>query len=248
MRLIGLVVVRNHLIFEYTPEMSVESLLPVCDEVLLVDMSSDDGSAEVLQEFAKTNPKIRFVSQIWDRPYADINWWTRAINRARELIPPNDWLIHLDADEALGENCSEQIRGAMSSDIPILFRRHNFWRDAKHLVAENRACGEMVARAGKASFYLPSDEPNPLVHPNLRTTAEPRTGCEIFHYGFLRDDDAFIRKSIEVQNAFMGSCDPRVLEHWKDKSFDFFDGLPLRDFIGTHPACAHAWLKSKGYL
>lgn len=254
-KIIGLVVVRNHKTLDYIPELAAESLVPFCDEVVVSDMQSDDGSYEALQEWVKNHDKIRLVQQAWEKPHNDPQWWVKALNVAREEIAkrePNAFLFQLDADELVGPECAHGVKMCVEAGGSAFFKRFNFWKDTKHLVPENRCCGEYVARLGPVGLYLPSDEPEPAVKPNIRTLAEYYPNLFIYHYGFLRDSQAFIKKSEVVQNAFFGSCDQRLLdakgrsERWYDVR-DYFDGLELRDWFGTHPSLAHQWLAERGY-
>ena len=252
MNLIGLVVTRCHKRFDYIPQIAAISLLPHCKEVVIADFGSDDGSYEELVDFGKIDSRLRVVSQPFDKPFNRPTWWVETINYAREhYIDPNDWLLHLDADEVLTDNVGAGIKIAMENNTPGLFKRFNFWRDTKHLVPFNRCCGDTVARLGPANIWLPSDEPHPLHEPHLRQTAVHYGGLEIYHYGFLRDKTKFVLKSEEVQNMFIGSCDDRILK-FKDgtvpwDSIDYFDNLPLRDFYEQHPKCAHEWLRKNGH-
>lgn len=251
MNLIGLVLTRNHKTLDYIPCEAAKSLIPHCDQVVVVDMQSDDGSYEELVEFEKIDSRLRVVQQPWANPHNRPTWWVEALNLARTtFIDPKDWLIQLDADEVLADYAGNAIKIQRENKQAGLFKRLNFWKDDKHLAPENRYCGTMVARMGPANLYLPSDEPHPAETPNLRTSAEFIGGLEIYHYGALRDPHAFVRKSKTVQNAFFGSCDARILKYegtqkdWREE--DYFD-LPLRDYIGQHPKVAKEWLRSRGY-
>jgi hypothetical protein len=251
MKLIGLIVSRNHRSLDYMTVEAARSLIPICDFVVVSDMESDDGSWEDLTERLGTNRYVRLRRQPWEKPHNDPQWWVKALNYARERIDPADWLLQLDADEVLGPESYSSIKLAMQDETPGLFRRYTFWRDAQHLVPWNKCCGEMVARLGPANLYLPSDEPNPAVHPNIRDRAEVYSGLHIYHYGMIRYPDAFVRKSNVVQSCFFGSVDPRIAvaqekySRWDEH--DFFDGEPLRDFTGKHPEIAHPWLLARGY-
>lgn len=253
MNLIGLVVVRNAITFDYIPKISANSLIPHCNEVIVADFGSHDGTYEDLVEYGKTDSRLRIISQPFEKPHNRPTWWVETVNYAREnYINPNDWLIHLDADEVLTDHVGKAIKLAMENGTPGLFKRYNFWRDTKHLVPENRCCGDTVARLGPASMWLPSDEPHPLKEPNLRQTAVHYGGLEIYHFGFIRDKKKFVLKSEEVQNMFIGSCDDRLLQ-FKGKdipwdSIDYFDNLPLKDFTGhPMPRPAREWLRSNGH-
>jgi hypothetical protein len=247
MRLVGLIVVRNFRSLDYTPIEAAKSLIPHCDEVVISDMKSDDGSFDELWEFGKTDDRLRIVQQPWGDPFNNPEWWVDALNYAREnFLYGRDFLLQLDADEVLGPECRDGIQMCKQDEGSALFRRFNFWKDPQHLAPENRVCGTMVARMGPANVWLPSDEPNPKRRPHLRERAQDYPQLNIYHYGFLRDPKAFLRKAQVVQEAFFGSTDERLTsvkdsEIWYDK--DFFDGLPLRDFIGNHPPEILPWLR-----
>jgi hypothetical protein len=251
MKLIGLVVTRNHLSLDYMPVEAAISLAEVCDEVVVVDMESDDGSWEKLNMELWGREPFVLRQQPWEKPHNDPQWWVKALNRARAGLPQDAWLLQLDADEVIGTESYDGIYLAMDNGTPGLFRRYTFWRDPEHLVPWNKCCGEMVARLGPANLYLPSDEPNPAVHPNIRDTAEVYSGLHIYHYGMIRRPEAFVLKSTVVQNCFFGSVDPRIAtaqstySKWND--YDFFDGQPLRDFPGKHPVVARPWLLERGF-
>lgn len=255
MKLIGLVVTRSHLTLDYTPIQAAISLAPVCDTVFVSDMESDDGSYEDLQKKLGGLHNIIVETQPWDKPHNDPQWWVRALNHARKkFVSRGEMFIQLDADEVIGPESHGAIREAANSN-PLggaMFKRYTFWGDANHLVPHNRCCGEMVARMGPGHMYLPSDEPIPAERPNIREVAEEYPNLYIYHYGMIREPSKFLAKSDVVQNAFFGSVDQRLKdvkdgEPWY-KQRDYFDGLPLRDFTGKHPAIMHEWLKERGHL
>lgn len=248
----GLVVVRNAISLDYCVQEAALSLVPYCDTVVISDMESDDGTWEMLEKWKTIDSRIKLERQPWANPHNRPTWWVEALNYARtNFVPQDGYILQLDADEVISEHAHTGIRLCIEAGSGGLFKRWNFWQDPQHMTPENRCCGTMVARFGKANLYLPSDEPHPVVTPNLRTTAEYHGGMEIYHYGFLRKPQAFVRKSEVVQNAFFGSCDSRILEykdkpmHWNSR--DYFDGLPLRDFINAHPKVARKWLEDRGY-
>jgi glycosyltransferase involved in cell wall biosynthesis len=246
----GYVCIRNAIFFDYCIREAVMSLLPVCDEVIISDGQSDDGTFEILKELAKMDSRVRIITYPWDNPVRDIGFWTRWMNTARGHLRYATQL-EVDADEIIDPAGYDQIRALVGTGKSALFQRLNFWKDSKHLAPENVACGTQVARLGPTSAWMCSDEPFPAVNPNIRTDAEPFPTLRIFHYGFIRDPKAFVRKSVAVQNMFFGSCDSRITEmdaqgkDWRDR--DYFEGLKLREYNDYHPEVAHQWLLARGY-
>lgn len=254
MKLIGLIVVRNHISLDYCPVEAALSLVPFCSQVIISDMQSDDASYEYLCERFSGHPSIIVKQQPWNRPHNDPQWWVKALNYAREqFISPDDMLIQLDADEILGPESKDGIALAMEQPhYGAFFERFNFWGSPWLMAPHNRYCGTMVARMGPARLYLPSDEPNPARHTNIRDVAQEYPNMHIYHYGAVRDPKKFLDKSVAVQNMFFGSVDQRLLDaRGSDTPWylqrDYFDGEPLREFSGNHPKVIWQWLKDRGH-
>lgn len=245
----GYVCVRNAVLLDYCLREAVESLLPVCDEVIICDGESTDGTKTMVFDLWVNNPQVRMITCPWSNPVRKIDFWVEWINFARQHCA-FDMQLELDADEVLDSSSYDLIRHLLPKRGSHNFTRLNFWKDPQHLAPYNRCCGTMVARMAPSDLYMPSDEPNPAVTPNARTRAVDTPGLRIFHYGFLRNPDAFVRKSREVQNMFFGSVDSRITEmadqgkRWDER--EYFD-LPLQNYNGEHPPVAHKWLKDRGY-
>lgn len=74
----------------------LESLVPVVDEIVVVDSFSDDGTKEICSEY-----QVRFFSQAWEG-------FVGTKNRANNLAS-NDLILSIDADEALSEPLAKSI-------------------------------------------------------------------------------------------------------------------------------------------
>jgi hypothetical protein len=224
-------------------------MLPVVDELVLCDGQSTDGTKDMIFDLWVNEPKIRWITYPWPNPINQPNFWTVWMNFARQHLA-HPMQLELDADETLDPESYDAIRRVVERKGCAYFKRLNFWKDAQHLAPHNRCCGTMVARLGPSHLYMPSDEPNPAVIPNVRTYAEEINGLRIFHYGFLRKPEAFVQKSRDVQNMFFGSVDSRITEmadqgkQWDER--EYFD-LPLQKYNGTHPLVAHDWLRARGH-
>lgn len=251
MKISGYTCVRNGLSLDYCFEHCIQSLLPVCDEVVVCDSDSTDGTSEKLAEMAKDEPKIRVINRPWPSPDRNIHWWVEWINYAREHLR-HPFQLMLDADEVLAPETIEwfkRFRIGPTRPICLFFDRHNFYGDAHHIAREGHVCGRMVARFGPTSLYMPSDEIHPRVLPNVRYYATYDDAMKIYHYGFMRKDSAFYAKSDVVQRGFFGETDKRVLR-CRDEGLDWMKEIPvpLDEFHGEHPPQMIPWLKERNRL
>lgn len=249
----GYTLTRDVFVNDYCAELSIKSMLGCCDKVLVCDSDSTDGTRQWLDEWASREPRLRIINWPWPNPVGEKFFLVRWINFAREHLE-YDMQLHIEADECLHEDSYPAIIAASEMGVPRMFDRLNFWRDAKHLSPDGTYCGHRVARLGPSMMWMSSDAPDPHGSQQLVTdahTTPPNPMLKIFHYGALRKNEAFIRKSEIMQTAVLNSFDSRLRQakekgvHWETMCRD---GLAdLKPFTGTHPAIAKAWLEERGY-
>lgn len=245
----GNVCIRNGFRLDYCWEQAVRSLLPVCDQIILADCDSDDGTRERIDSWAKTEPKITVVNFPWTNPVNDVNWWPTFLNYARQHLS-TDMHIQLDADEVIHEQDYELIRNGRDSKSTLFFQRYNFWRDAQHLIPEGHCCGTKVLRMAPTNMPLPSDYP---YEPAAATMQQAVTSAiKVYHYGFLRHREQFFQKAREVQRIWVNDFDPRLAaaERYEGNWMTHDGVVPWKDnlvkFEGTHPSVIHQWLRERG--
>lgn len=248
----GAVCIRNGIELDFCWKQCVESLLPVCDQVVICDGESTDGTQEEIREWLKKEPKLKLCIYPWPNPKGDINFWVNWLNFAREHLR-TDWHFQLDADEILHENSYDEVRRFAREGKRRTARmtRYNFWGSLTELIPNGHCLGKFVTRLAPVDVWLPSDGPHPDGAPAIRMAED--TSIRIYHYGFLRDREAFFRKERKLQEYFFNSHDarleamkayegnwmktPNVME-WQSK---------LDRYEGSHPKVIHEWLKARGY-
>ena len=254
----GFLCIRNGFRLDYPFEQAAASLLGVCDEIVISDCGSDDGTRERMDEMAAKDPRITLHSFPWTNPVGDIWWYPLWLNTARQhLKMKGGWAIYLDADEILHEDSYPLVREAAEKGEALICKRLNFWRDSQHLIPEGQCCGSRVIRVGPQDTPFPSDYPNPEAE-KIQAMAK-ESEVQICHYGFLREQKAWFRKAKEVQRIWHNQYDPRLVaaEKFDGKWFDMpnicgDEGKPgweneLVEFKGTHPEIIKPWLKARGY-
>ena len=262
----GYIPLRDADLLDYCWREAAMSLLPIVDELILVDSGSTDGSRKEMDEWASVNEKVRVIDYPWprlptpeeveaddlNRPKCDPRMLIAWLNFGRAACQYR-FQITLDADEVLSPRAYPEIRRAMLDEKPRWFQRVNFWGDPFHEAPHGSVCGERVVRFAPTEMEMCSDEPRPEGEPEIRRQAIDGPDCKIFHMGFLRKQDAFLKKSRRMQGYLHGCYDPRLREaektgkSWVELS-PFPPGWAMLDYPHRDwPDFVTAWLKERGY-
>lgn len=247
--LAGVVFVRNGNSLDYCWQLAAKSLLPICDQVVICDSDSNDGTREEMAEWFKTEPKLVLCNRPWDDPFAMGDFVPAFTNFARSHTHCL-WTICLDADEVLHEDSYPEVLDATAARKALICERVNFWRDAWHTIPKGVCISHQVVRLGDKGDWMPSDFPSPESEP-IRNKAVHST-VKIMHYGFLRKRQAFFDKNRSVSRIIHGQTDPRIDEaekfqgNWAECPAvnDWWD--KLEEYHGTHPKIALEWLRERG--
>jgi len=255
MSLGGNVCIRDGNRLDYPWRESIESLLPVCDLVVVCDASSTDGTLEEIRAWCEREPKLRLCCYPWTDPKGDIEFWVNWLNFCREHVPCTHH-IQLDADEVLDERSYPAVR-EYARDAPghtVRCKRLNFWRDHRHLIPHGVCLGHEVIRLAPQRMWLPSDGAHPKGIEAVMMAVNSR--ITVFHYGFLRNPDAYFAKSKLLHSYFFGSYDKRLVDAESDTANGGSWMEAIRDvewinrlvpYDGPHPAVAHQWLRQHGF-
>lgn len=257
--IIGFTCVRNAIKLDYCVDLTILSLLGVCDYVYVCDSDSDDGTREALERWVRRESKVCLLNRPWEDPNGKLSWLIDWMQWAQAHIPKTDTsVIYLDADEVLDPSGYDRIREAHKNRECLWLARHNYWRDAKTIAPHGTVCAHEVARFGPSHLPMYSDEIHdgvqfPLPEPEMRVKGVKHPSLLIHHYGFLRKRDALFAKTAVNLKAFFGQDqDGRLIEamkhpekHWTD--FAPFK-KPLIPFTGKHPDFCEMWLKERGAL
>ena len=95
----------------YPWKQTIQSLLGFCDEVVVVDGGSSDGTWEDLQEMTKSEDKLVIYQQVrdWNHPrFAVFDGMQKALARS---LCTMDFCWQMDSDEIVHENDYEKVKG-----------------------------------------------------------------------------------------------------------------------------------------
>lgn len=247
----GIVPVRNGKSLQYCFELAIESLLGVCNEVIVSDGESTDGTLEELIEWQKREPKIIVHRHKWENPVGDLWFLSRWINAALTLAR-YDMQVQLDADEVLDPRSYGMLLWLASRRTPARFHRINLWGDPWTEAPHGTVCAHNPVRLGPIEHPAVCDNLHP-VEPWVNLNCEERLAdLRIWHLGFLRDQPQFLKKSREMQMMLVNTYDPILRacetsgESWV-KNSPFPKDKPCTQHNITLPPNIIPWLRERGF-
>lgn len=102
MKVTGFSFIRNAIKYQYPIAEALQSILPLCDDIVVAVGKSDDGTRELV---ASLHPeKIRIIDTEWDDSLKE---------GGRVLAAETDWCIYIQGDEVLHEDGYDNVREAM---------------------------------------------------------------------------------------------------------------------------------------
>jgi glycosyltransferase involved in cell wall biosynthesis len=240
MKVTGFTFIRNAIKFQYPIAEAIQSILPLCDEVVVAVGKSDDGTRELV---ASLDPKkIRIIDTEWDTNLKEGGRVLAAeTDKAfRAIAADTDWCIYIQGDEVLHEDGLNNVRQAMlkwkdHKEVDgLLFKYLHFFGSYDYVGIESQWYRHeiRVVRNNKNIFSY-RDAQGFRKGDNEKLRVKP-VDAYIYHYGWVQDP--------RVMKAKMNTKE--VIYHGKEErdenivvpeDFAFSLVNALQKFSGTHP-------------
>lgn len=240
MKVTGFTIVRNGEKFDYPFIESIQSMLPLCDEVIVSVGNSEDNTLEMVREI--NSPKIKIMETIWDDSLRE-GGKVLAVetDKAKAAISEDtDWCLYLQADEVLHEKDYPEITRAMEENLNdfrvdgLLFDHLNFYGSFDY-IADSRRWSYKQIRIIRNDPRIHSYRDAMSFKKNGKKLRVKKINATVYHYGWVRKPDKMQKKLEEFQKLWHD-------DQWIEKNivkaneFDYSKIDSLARFTGTHPA------------
>jgi glycosyltransferase involved in cell wall biosynthesis len=242
--------IRNGFIYDYPFIESIQSVLPLCDEFIMVIGDSVDGTREAVA--ALNNPKIKIVDTVWSEEAREKGYIFAQQSNIGLDYANGDWAFHIQADEVIHEKDYAAIRKAMTDNLDdknvegLLFHFINFFGDYKHYGPSRRFHNKeiRIIRPWKSiRSYRDSQGFRKYTNPDafLEEKGEKLhvklIDATVYHYSYTRNPHKQAQKLLEMARRYEKdeAKIQEIAERFK-KGFDFSQIDVLEQFKGTHPA------------
>lgn len=232
-RLGGTIFCYNAISQDYNLAESVACLKDLCDEVIVLDAGSLDGSAELVSSFADTKTKVILLSNHEWQAQKGREKLSHFTNKAIEHLT-TDFQIQLQADECIQEQSFPFIREAIETGAEgFLTRRHHLWKDPYHLlnvVQSRKPASTEIIRLAKTKYRSHDDGESLECQP---FSLEYLDKIEMVHLGYVRDPVIMKAKVKHMQvDVFQMADYDKKLDlsdrfEW-DHYFNSSDLIPIR--------------------
>jgi hypothetical protein len=255
MKISGFSYVRNGVDYDYPFIQAIQSILPICDEFIMVLGDSSDLSREAIE--AINSDKIKIVDTVWDmnnRKGGKV--FAQQANAGLDHIT-GDWAFHIQADEVIHENDLPKVLEAIQrydGDERVeglLFPFIHFWggynyirntrRVHKNEIRVLRNKGLIRSYRDSQGFRKYSSREAYELGEKGEKLSVKKVDVPVFHYNGVR--------RLEVQkkkvNTFMSMYTPEVpFATEKQATFDYNEVDRVEKFKGSHPALMNERIKA----
>lgn len=242
MKVTGFTIIKNAIKYDFPIREAIESILPICDEVVVAVGDSNDGTRELVEGIAPG--KVKILDTVWDKA---LNVEGRVLadetNKAFQAISADtDWCFYIQADEAVHEKYLDTIYGVMKKykdDLRVdglLFKYLHFYGSYDYVGASsNWYSREIRVIRNDKSIYSYKDAQGFRKGDNQKLVVKP-IEAYIYHYGWVREPKKMNAKLLNTGHYWGGDtydASQHVAQHSGD--FDYSNIDSLKKFTGTHP-------------
>jgi glycosyltransferase involved in cell wall biosynthesis len=264
MKVSGFTIIRNALKYDFPVVQSIQSILPLCDEVIVSVGNSEDNTLELIKSIQ--SPKIKIVESVWDDSLRKGGLLlAKETNKAFDAVSADsDWLIYIQADEVLHEK-----------DIPVIKASMQKWKDNKNvegllleymhfyasysLLEDSRLWYRREIRIVRNDKHIRSyrDAQGFRMYDSLTPTGEEllkggqklkvkHSGASIYHYGWVKHPVVQQEKRTTFYKLWheKDTVEKNLTE---SPEYDYSVVCALKKFDGTHPAVMQDRIKKQNW-
>jgi glycosyltransferase involved in cell wall biosynthesis len=251
MKVSGFSYVRNGLTYAYPFLEAIQSILPLCDEFIMVVGDSNDGTREAIE--ALKDPKVKIVDTTWDENSRKGGYiFSQQANIGLDHCT-GDWCFHIQADEVIHEKDLPLIKQAMEDNVHnaevegFLIHFLNFFGDYKHIAPSRRYHNKeirIVRNDKNIRSYLDSQgfrrfqQPQNYLKERGQKLHVKQLDATIYHYSYVKHPKDQVKKRVEFGKRW--HPDDSSLQFYAEKNKEGYDYTSqidiLEQFNGTHPS------------
>jgi hypothetical protein len=262
MKVSGFTFVRNAEVLYIPVQASIASVLPLVDEMVVALGAGDPGDQTEAWIQALNSPKIKIIRTTWDtEAYPKNTIYAQQTDLAKAHCS-GDWLVYIQADEALHEDDHPNLRAAMNRylDEPrvegFLLNYLHFWGDYQHVHRSHAWYKHEVriirnrpdihswrdAQSFRKYAHFQPDSWEEYLRKDTTKLNVIALNASVFHYGFVRPPHIMSGKRKRTDATYHGEAKAEALLKLLPDEYDYGPLNRIPTFSGTHPHPMQPWI------
>ena len=193
MKVSGFTFIRNGIKFDYPFVEAIKSILPICDEMIIVVGNSDDETRESIVNL--NEPKIKIIDTVWDE---NLRTGGRILAQQTDIAMQHitgDWGFYIQGDEVVHEKYLPVIKKAMEDNLNnkevegLLFNYKHFYGSYDYIGDSNKWYRREI-RVVRTGINVSSYRDAQGFRIDNRKLKVKHINAEVFHYGWVRNPRA----------------------------------------------------------
>lgn len=238
MKVCGFTFIRNAVKYDYPVQEAISSILPLCDDFVVVAGNSEDNTRNLIE---RLDSGIRIIDSVWDESLREGGRvLAEETNKALDALPTGyDWAFYIQADEVLHEKYHLPLKATMekyreNSDVEgLLFNYKHFYGSYDYIGNSTRWYRNEI-RIIRCDKAIRSFRDAQGFRKNDKLLKVKKANATMYHYGWVRPPAFQQDKQKYFHSLWHG-------DEWLKKNisnadeFDYSKVDSLAPFQGTHP-------------
>ncbi len=239
MKVCGFTFIRNAVKYDYPVVEAISSILPLCNEVIVIAGNSDDNTRNLIERIDPL--KIRIIDSIWDdslRKGGKV--LALETNKAIDALPHDcDWAFYIQADEVLHEKYYSPVLETMQrfkdnkSVDGLLFDYLHFYGSYDYVGDSTRWYRNEV-RIIRCDKNIRSFRDAQGFKKNGQLLRVKKANASIYHYGWVKPP-ALQQEKQKYFHSLWHADEWLKKNVSSENEFDYTNIDSLTHFKGTHP-------------
>lgn len=242
MKVSGFTFIRNAIKYDYPIIEAIQSILPLCDEVIVAVGESEDNTWTLLTQLSQQYPTVKLIPTRWDDTLrAGGQVLALETNKAFAAIAKDaDWAFYIQGDEILHEKHIPTIQKALHQYCDdttvdgLLFNYLHFYGSYDYIATANKwYTHEIRIIKNNPTIYSYKDAQGFRKENNKKLDVKA-IDAYMHHYGWVKPPATMQRKQEDFNKLWHS-------DEWVNKNvvqateFDYSNIDSLQQFEDTHP-------------
>ena len=239
MKVCGFTFVKNAIRYDYPIVEAIQSILPICDKIVVAVGDSEDDTLELIQNI--DSDKIQIIETVWDESLREGGAvLAKETDKSFDAIGDNfDWCFYIQGDEVVHERYHLEIQNQMrlfqkDKNVDGLLFKYQHFYGSYDFVGDSRRWYRREVRIVRNDKKIHSWKDAQGFRKNGKKLRVKLIDAYIYHYGWVKHPKHQQLKQRNFNKLW--HSDDWVAEKIPDvESFDYSEIDALRKFEGTHP-------------